>query len=159
MGRREELETEIAKQKRKVALLHELTMPNEAGAPLSLVDGLTDACRVVFRAFDRALLPSEIKERVQQLGIASQANLLASVHTTIRRMKEAGEIIEDPQRAGAYRWAGETVADRFRRTVAERAAVEEMRKAGSEIGTAASLDKERYPVGKLGTHTLTGKKR
>jgi hypothetical protein len=126
LSKREELETEIAKQKRTVAALHELAMPDEAGTALPLVDGLTDACRVVFRSFDRALLPVEVKERVQQLGVAPQANLFASVYTTIRRLKDAGEIVEvfEPQTGGAavaaYKWAGETVPARLRRTLAER---------------------------------------
>ena len=124
---REELETQIARQKRKVAALHELADPGEESlAVTGLVDGITDACRVVFRAFDRPLLPVEVRDRVQSLGLPPQSNLLASVHTTIRRMKEAGEIKEvfEPQPGGsavaAYKWAGETVPARLRRKIAER---------------------------------------
>lgn len=143
LAQREEIETQIAKQKRKVAALHELAEPDEEGlAVTGLVDGITDACRVVFRAFDKPLLPVEVRDRVQSLGLPPQANLLASIHTTIRRMKEAGEIKEvfEPQAGGSavatYRWAGETVAARLRRTVAER---------------------QSQPQ-KLGTHKLSGKR-
>src|ERR1700687_2500863 len=92
---REELETKIAKQKKRVAALYELVQTDEGSTALSgLVEGITDACRVVFRAAEKPLLPVEVRDRVQALGLPPQSNLLASVHTTIRRMKDAGEISE-----------------------------------------------------------------
>lgn len=143
------LEIQIAKQKRIVAALHELTETTEDGPPITgLVEGVTDACRVVFRSFDKPLLPVEVSKHVQALGLPPQSNLLASVHTTIRRMKEAGEIKEvfESQAGGsavaAYIWTGETNAAKLRRRVAEREAAEEMRKAGSEIGTPTSIESE-----------------
>jgi hypothetical protein len=123
----EELEIQIARQKRKVAALHELVQSDDDAPPLSgLVEGLTDACRVVFMSFDKPLLPVEVRDKVQAMGIPAQSNLLASVHTTIRRMKAAGEIIEvfEPQGNGAavarYKWAGETAAQRLYRISRER---------------------------------------
>jgi hypothetical protein len=92
---REQLETRIAKQKKRVAALYELVQTDEGSAALSgLVEGMTDACRVVFRAAEKPLSPAEVRDRVQALGLPPQANLLASVHTTIKRMKEAGELKE-----------------------------------------------------------------
>lgn len=140
----EDLEIQIARQKRKVAALHELAQSEDDAPPLSgLVDGLTDACRVVFMSFDKPLLPVEVRDKVQALGIRPQSNLLASVHTTIRRMKQAGEIKEVFQPAGiggaaiaAYQWAGETAAAKLRRLSDER---------------------QSHPQ-KLGTHKLAGKK-
>ncbi len=126
LAQREELETQIAKQKRKVAALHELAEPDEEAPAVSgLVDGITDACRIVFRAFDKPLLPIEVRDKVQALGLPPQSNLLASIHTTIRRMKQAGEIVEvfPPQPGGsavaAYQWAGETNLARLKRKSAE----------------------------------------
>jgi len=108
---REKLETRIAKQKKRVAALYELADIEEASGPISgLVEGLTDACRVVFRAAEKPLTPAEIRDRVQALGLPPQANLLASIHTTIKRMKEAGEIDESGippdlgQVGAAYQW-------------------------------------------------------
>lgn len=111
VSEREQLETKIAKQKKRVAALYELVQTDEGSAALSgLVEGITDACRVVFRAAEKPLFPAEVRDRVQALGLPPQANLLASVHTTIKRMKEAGELKEvtrDIESGGsgiAYLW-------------------------------------------------------
>lgn len=108
---REELEISIAKQKKRVAALYELAQIDDDGGPISgLVEGITDACRVVFRAAEKALLPAEVRDRVQALGLPPQANLLASIHTTLKRMKENHEIEEVtvPLQTGgmgtAYQW-------------------------------------------------------
>jgi hypothetical protein len=108
---REQLETAIAKQKKRVAALYELAQIDDDGGPISgLVDGLTDACRVVFRAAEKPLFPADVRDRVQALGLPPQANLLASIHTTIKRMKESEEIEEVslPLQSGgfgsAYQW-------------------------------------------------------
>jgi hypothetical protein len=103
----EQLEIKIAKQKKKVAALYELVQADEGSAALSgLVEGITDACRVVFRAAEKPLEPAEVRDRVQALGLPPQANLLASVHTTIKRMKEAGEISDVSEQGIGYVWAG-----------------------------------------------------
>jgi hypothetical protein len=92
---REKLETRIAKQKKRVAALYELAQIDGDGGPIpGLVEGITDACRVVFRAAEKPLVQAEVRDRVQSLGLPQQANLLASIHTTIKRMKEAGELEE-----------------------------------------------------------------
>ena len=119
---RDVLDVAIAKQKKRVAALHELVQNDENVPSLKgLVDGLTDACRVVLRAAGKPMYPVEIKEKVERLGLPPQSNLLASVYTTLRRMKEAGEIREDFSRVQpgggavlAYAWAGETVAMNLR---------------------------------------------
>ena len=112
---REALEIHIAKQKRRVAALQELIRTDEIGPPKpsGLVDGITDACRVVFRAAEKALYPIEVRDRVEKLGLPPQTNLLASVHTIIRRLRDANEILEvfEPVQSGgstvaAYRWRG-----------------------------------------------------
>ena len=123
---KEQMETRIAKQKKKVAALYELVQMDEGSAALSgLVEGITDACRVVFRAAEKPLDPAEVRDRVQALGLPPQANLLASVHTTIKRMKEAGEISEAfttvssrgfGVQSASYVWAGE---QRFANAYAE----------------------------------------
>ena len=123
---REQLETKIAKQEKRVAALYELVQTDEGSAALTgLVEGITDACRVVFRAAEKPLLPAEVRDRVQALGLPPKANLLASIHTTIRRMKDAGEITETSVAvqsggvASAYTWVNEArsmnaLADRVR---------------------------------------------
>jgi hypothetical protein len=112
---REQLETKIAKQKKKVAALYELVQTDEGGSAIpGLVDGLTDACRIVLRAAERPLFPAEVRDRVQALGLPPQSNLLASVHTTLKRLKDASEISELslPLQTGgmgvAYEWGRKT---------------------------------------------------
>lgn len=119
---RTQLETKIAKQKKRVAALYELVQTDENIPAISgLVEGITDACRVVLRAAEKPLLPAEVRDGVQALGLPPQANLLASVHTTLRRMKDAKEVKEvvQPLESGgngaAYKWvetgSGLTLSD------------------------------------------------
>ncbi len=114
MASREALEAQIARQKRKVAALQELVESNDGTKVVKLVDGVTDACRTVLRASGRPLLPIEVRDGVLRLGVPSQANLLASVYTVLRRLKLSGEVIEDFEASRnpggsavmAYRWVG-----------------------------------------------------
>ena len=114
------METQIAKQKKKVAALYELAeVDDEAAAPAGLVQGITDACRTVFRAAEKPLLPTEVKSRVEALGLPPQQNLLASVHTVIRRLLAANELEEVNPQSGsgpvAYRskgWANRVKMDK-----------------------------------------------
>jgi len=115
IAQREELEGRIARQKRKVAALQDLVQAGEGGVPTEkLVSGVTDACRTVLRAAGRPLLPIEVRDGVERLGLPQQANLLASVYTVLRRLELAGEVVEDFEThrnpggsaVKAYRWAG-----------------------------------------------------
>jgi hypothetical protein len=108
---REQLEKKIAKQKKRVAALYELAQTDEDVVPLpNLTEGLTDACRIALRAIDVAMTPSQIRDHVQGLGVPSQTNLLASIHTTLKRMKENDEVREETinfpsgDKVVAYRW-------------------------------------------------------
>jgi len=115
IAQREELEARIARQKKKVAALHDLVGAGEdAAPPEGLVSGITDACRTVLRAAGKPLLPIEVRDGVERLGLPPQANLLASVYTVLRRLELAGEVVEDFEThrnpggsaVKAYRWAG-----------------------------------------------------
>ncbi|MGB0109898.1 MAG: hypothetical protein WA350_11070 [Candidatus Sulfotelmatobacter sp.] len=163
---RAQLETKIAKQKKRVAALYELVQTDEDGPALSgLVEGISDACRVVLRAAEKPMTPAEVRDAIQGLGLPPQANLLASVHTTLKRMKDAGEVKEvmQPLESGgtgaAYTWVdavlvsvaallGEPLgaAETFRRAhkakLAREKAVKEMREAGSEVGSPLSVENE-----------------
>jgi hypothetical protein len=106
---RDALETRIARQKKRVAALAELARPEEdAPGPTGLVEGITDACRTVLRGAERPLLPIEVKERVEALGLPQQKNLLASVHTVLKRLAVSKEAIEVWPQSGsgpaAYTW-------------------------------------------------------
>jgi len=114
-ARRERIEIEIAKSKKRVAALSDLVVAEGgSGAGVGLVQGLTDACRTVLRAAGRSMLPIEVRDAVLRLGLPDQVNLLASVYTALRRLKEMGEVVEDPychRNPGGssvlgYQWAG-----------------------------------------------------
>ncbi len=118
---RHQLEIKIAKQKKRIAALAELANSDEASpAPVGLVDGITDAVRTVFQGAEKPLNPAQVRDRAQALGVGRQQNLLASVHTVIRRLLEAGEIepLGDLDVGGGYRWkterALETALARFK---------------------------------------------
>ena len=116
LAQREELEARIARQKRKVAALQELAREEDedAPSPARLVDGVTDACRTVLRAAGRPLLPIEVRDGAERLGLPPQANLLASVYTVLRRLEQFGEVVGDfsahrnpgGSAVKAYMWAG-----------------------------------------------------
>ena len=109
-----DLETQIAKQKKKVAALHELAETDEDAPAISgLVEGITDAVRTVFRAAEKPLNPAEVRSRVEALGLPPQKNLLASIHTVIKRLLDSGEIegAGDPSFGGGYR---QTARERFK---------------------------------------------
>jgi hypothetical protein len=95
------LQTQIARQKRKVAALTELaSMADDSEPPLGLVTGITDAVRTVFWSAEKPLGPTDVATRVKALGLPPQLNMLASVHTIMRRLREAGEIV--PTITGGY---------------------------------------------------------
>jgi hypothetical protein len=112
----EAFQTRIAKQKRKVAALTELAdVTEDSAAPLGLVEGITDAVRTVFRSAEKPLSPAEVRTRVEALGLPAQKNILASVHTVIRRLRESGEIepVGDVEFGGGYRWIRPTFGQRI----------------------------------------------
>jgi hypothetical protein len=87
------MQSQIAKQKRVVAALTELAnVEEESSVPVGLVSGVTDAVRTVFMGAEKPLIPAEVRSRVEALGLPHQQNLLASVHTVIRRLLDSGEI-------------------------------------------------------------------
>jgi hypothetical protein len=103
----EHLQGEIAKQKRRVAALSELAnIEEDSAVAVGLVTGVTDAVRTVFMGAEKPLSPGEVRDRVEALGLPPQQNLLASVHTVIRRLLESKDIEGkgDPASGGGYVW-------------------------------------------------------
>lgn len=98
----DELQARIAKQKRVIAALTELANVDEdSRPPIGLVHGITDACKTaVIGAKYKLLYPSEVRDRIKALGFPDQKNLLASVHTVLKRLAASGQIAE---KDGAYR--------------------------------------------------------
>ena len=93
----DELQVKIAKQKRVIAALSELTdLQEDSDAPWGLVTGITDACKTAILSAEKALLPMEVRDRIKALGFPDQENLLASVHTVLKRLAARGDAIEIP---------------------------------------------------------------
>ena len=56
--------------------------------------GLTDACRLVLRGAGIPMTPTEVRERLKSFGfdLTRYTNDLAAVHTTLKRLNDAGEL-------------------------------------------------------------------
>ena len=56
--------------------------------------GLTDACRLVLRGAGLPMTPTEVRERLKSFGfdLTRYTNDLAAVHTTLKRLNDAGEL-------------------------------------------------------------------
>jgi hypothetical protein len=113
---REALATKIAKQQMRVAALAALCEASEEIDDMTEMDlgGLTNACRTAFRAAgNKGLMPTEVRNALERLRFPTQThkNILASIHTVIRRLEEAGEIRKaihdrhDGQDKSVYQWA------------------------------------------------------
>jgi len=115
LRQREELETKIAKQLTRVAALSSLSDEGRVGKMMETeLGGLTNACRVAFRAAgDKGLIPTEVRSALERLQFPTRShkNILSSIHTVIRRLLEAGEIrkaihdIHDGRDESVYQWA------------------------------------------------------
>ncbi|HEX8889364.1 MAG TPA: hypothetical protein VF779_09305 [Pyrinomonadaceae bacterium] len=58
--------------------------------------GLTDAVRAALKAFDRPMLPVEVRDALISLGydLSIYSNVMASIHTILKRLVESKEIEE-----------------------------------------------------------------
>src|SRR5437016_4624284 len=69
--------------------------------------GLTDACRLVLRA-GMPMTPIDVRERLLAIGVdlSIYSSDLSAIHTTLKRLNEAGEIrlIARPNGKHAYLW-------------------------------------------------------
>lgn len=71
--------------------------------------GLTDACRTVLRNAGVSMTPAEIRDRLEAIGcdLSGYSNALAAIHTTLKRLAEAGELRKAaaaPSGKVGYRW-------------------------------------------------------
>lgn len=69
--------------------------------------GLTDACRLVLRG-GLPMTPTEVRDRLLDIGVdlSVYVNDMSAIHTTLKRLNEAGEIRLLPRPSGrnAYLW-------------------------------------------------------
>jgi hypothetical protein len=56
--------------------------------------GLTDACRMIYRNAGVPMSPTEVRDRMKEVGIdlSVYSNEMAAIHTVIRRLHDAGEL-------------------------------------------------------------------
>ena len=70
--------------------------------------GRTDACRTVLRNAGRPVTAAELRDRLAVIGfdLSGYANFLAALHTTLKRLAEAGEVAATAAgpRKMAYQW-------------------------------------------------------
>lgn len=118
-----DLEIKVAKQKRRVALLRELSdIAEDSSGPTGLVSGITDACKIAVLGSNRPMKPAEVRDAIETLGVPEQKNLLASVHTILKRLAKAEEIMEE---RGLYRAPSAIEqSERLRREVRKQRAME-----------------------------------
>jgi hypothetical protein len=73
--------------------------------------GLTDRVRAILQASERPLSPTQVRERVQDSGLdlSEYSNPLATVHSVLRRLVEAQQVIAKAGIGGTkfYEWIGE----------------------------------------------------
>ncbi len=84
------------------------TLSRLCGIAATVPWGLTDACRTVLRNAGGPMTPVEVRDRLQGIGVdlSRYASELTAVHTTLKRLNEAGELrfIEQGGGRRAYIW-------------------------------------------------------
>ena len=88
------LEGRLAQLQHSIAALTKLC-GYEPTVPL----GLTDACRLVLRTATQPMTALEVRDRLASIGVelGTHSNPLASIHTVLKRLHEAGELTERDQ--------------------------------------------------------------
>jgi hypothetical protein len=100
------LESRLSQLKHSIAALTKLC-GYEPTVPL----GLTDACRLVLRNATQPLTALDVRNRLASIGVdlEKHSNPLASIHTVLKRLYEAGELAEhdrdEPSARTAYVFA------------------------------------------------------
>jgi hypothetical protein len=104
MKKQEELEQRIIELRRTVAALSAV-----CGESFDEDDefGLTDSIRMALKTHGGALNAKQVEARLVQLGYKTKSpNLLASVHTVLKRLAIKGEVDDSSvmENKPAYRW-------------------------------------------------------
>jgi hypothetical protein len=84
------------------------TLNRLCGFTANVFWGMTDACRVVLRNAGHPMTPTEVRDRLEAIGLdlSKYTNSLSAIHTVIKRLVEAQEVrlIELDSRRFAYEW-------------------------------------------------------
>lgn len=98
-ARRRELDERLAQLAQTIGTLNRL-----CGFVPTVPWGLTDACRLVLRNAAVPLMPTEVRDRLRSIGfdVSRYSNELASIHTVLKRLREAGELRLVPRGSGRH---------------------------------------------------------
>jgi len=84
------------------------TLSRLSGLTATAPWGLTDACRTVLRNAGGPMTAAEVRDRLAVIGfdLSRYANALAALHTTLKRLAQAGEVAAAAAgpRKVVYRW-------------------------------------------------------
>ncbi len=110
LEQQEEIEKRIAQLKQAIIALSPLGEESSYGSLARewAALGITDSCREILKAADRPLTPLEVKQQLINTGhrVEKYTNLMASIHTVLKRLKENDEVISVALADGsaAYQW-------------------------------------------------------
>ena len=100
---RKEIDERIAQLEQTIGTLNRL-----CGFVPTVFWGLTDACRVVLKGAARPMTPLEVRNRLEAIGfdLSKYSNSLAAIHTVLKRLNEAREVlfVELPSGKFACEW-------------------------------------------------------
>ena len=104
LGRkRREIDERLAQLSHTIGTLNRL-----CGLTPNVYWGLTDACRLVLRCAGHPMTPTEVRDRLQGIGIdlSKYSSSLAAIHTVLKRLRAADEVrfIQLDSGRFAYEW-------------------------------------------------------
>jgi hypothetical protein len=102
-AQRREIDERLAQLAQTIGTLNRL-----CGFVSNVPWGLTDACRVVLKNAGQAMSPTEVRDRLEAIGVdlSKYTNSLAAVHTVLKRLNQSQEVlfVERPSGKFACEW-------------------------------------------------------
>ena len=98
-AKRREIDERLAQLAQTIGTLNRL-----CGFVSTIQWGLTDACRVVLKGARRAMTPTDVRDRLDAIGfdLSKYTNSLAAIHTVLKRLHEAGEVLFVERSGGKF---------------------------------------------------------
>jgi hypothetical protein len=102
-AQRREIDERLAQLAQTIGTLNRL-----CGFVSTVPWGLTDACRVVLKNAGRAMTPTEVRDRLEAIGVdlTKYTNSLAAVHTVLKRLNQSQEVLFVERRQASLRANG-----------------------------------------------------
>jgi hypothetical protein len=98
-AQRREIDDRLAQLAQTIGTLNRL-----CGFVSNVPWGLTDACRVVLKNAGKAMTPTEVRDRLESIGVdlSKYSNSLAAVHTVLKRLNQAQEVLFVDRPSGKF---------------------------------------------------------